>query len=158
MSYSSDVDAIRAVQDRLVEEFCEVGGAYIDNYPVEGIEVVMIHDEPNEEDRAGKAYILLVQRDGGASEWAAADDDIRDVELDLAATANDFNGSLVGAENETAIEEIMSGDIVREFRVDNKSVWESIGIFDVRVKPGVKVTKDGTRIIPHRLTFKYEVS
>lgn len=166
MAFSDDLAARDAIKTRLQTLFA-ANGTYGPHYTgsdgtVTGADVVTRDDEPEEPESAGKPYIKIDFSEGSDNgDWMACDDRMRGVSLTLTATANDYNGGLIGTTNPTAAHAQMKKDLESEFD-DNYAVWRDLGIYDVRVigqAQAVEARENGRAYrYPSRLTFVYEVS
>jgi hypothetical protein len=155
MTYSDDSAAIRALLTRLQSQFDSAYASHYTSYG--GVDMVSQQDEPGEPQQVGKPYTVFRQTNGQSSEWAAAADDWRDVELDGTVTVNGFNGGLVGAENPTASDELISKDLVQEF-INNRAAWDALGLYDIECRPQSETVREGVQRTPHRISFRYEVT
>lgn len=152
--FSSDFEAIRAIESRLQSVF---DGEYASKYTrYNGVDVKTKTDEDSEPENIGKPLILLDQSNGDRSDWSSAQGEARQVTLEATTFVSDGSGGTQGAANPVTSDECLSIDLVSEFE-SNKIAWDSIGINDPVIKPGGLDKREGdtARRIRHQITFHY---
>jgi hypothetical protein len=126
--------------------------------PYGGVDVITPDDEPDEDDRAGKPYIILSIEGDALSDASGSTGDMRDATLEAECVANDFNGAVTGAANPTGSDTLLSRALA-EIARDDYAVLRDAGLYRFRQTASREVinTADGMQLHrnPHRFLFSY---
>jgi len=159
-TFANDYIATRVIATRLTTLYGTTKAATYSGYG--GVDVVMALDEDTEAERIGKPFIIIDQQDGGDSEWSAGGTRYRYITALVACCANDFSGAQVATSNPVASVELMSRDLVADIN-NNYATWRDAGLLGIEINAdrpqvaGGDGNAPGTVVIPHRVTFHYEV-
>lgn len=160
-TFANDYLALRALHTRLTTVFTVTNAATYADFG--RVDVVLARSEDTLIEQSGHPCIVIDQQDGTRSEWSDPGTEYRKVTALVACQADDSSGAQSGTANPITSPELLSRDLVTEIKT-NIVTWFNLGLMGIEIQAdkAIMPTGDdipaGMTIIPHRVTFHYEVS
>lgn len=157
VTFTDDIAAIRALQNRLATQFAT--GDYAASYSgYGGVDVVFIYDESDVPEHIGKPMILI-EGTGEKSPFSSVNQIFRTITATATIRVSDFDGGQVGTANPVSSDEQLSIDLVKEIE-SNWQTWQGLGLLMIEIRSGnlrTSADQDKTPIreTPHVITFHY---